>query len=79
MQNGRFYDLLNSIFPDSALRNIGTPERPDVSHQGCEMEGNMRNLNSIFPDSALRNIGTPERPDVSHQGCEMEGNMRNLK
>ncbi len=35
---------LNSIFPDSALRNIGTPERPDVSHQGCEMEGNMRNL-----------------------------------
>ena len=77
MQYGRFYDLLNSIFPDSMRRNIGTPERPDVSCRECEMEGNMRNLNSIFPDSALRNIGTPEWPDVSHRECEMEGNMRN--
>lgn len=34
----------NSMFPDGALLEIGTPKRPDIKHGSCAQGGNMRNL-----------------------------------
>ncbi len=42
-QNRRSKDLQNSIFPESVLINIRTPERSDVDHRPFVIGGNMRN------------------------------------
>lgn len=35
--------LKNSISPESALNNIGTPKWPDIIHWLCAVVGDMRN------------------------------------
>ena len=77
--------LKNSIFPEGALINIGTPKRPDIDHRPCVAVGNMRNRGSIDPQisnrpySAQRISGRPSGLKLLCQVLVLVGRLRNSK
>jgi len=66
-------ELLISMFPNSSLSNIWTPERPNIAHRDVGWRGHAELLISMFPDSSLSNIWTPERPNIAHRDVGWPG------